>query len=235
MSKKQRWIAAIVAVVVVAGGLLLSTQTDLLQGKLRLNWKNLDKVEHQNVPNIDIEDLKRPKIPSLSYYDVPVPTTQGGGTVDGLTRCELAKMLVDGADLTGSVRISFSDIASDSWCHPYVSTVVANGVMNGYPDGNFGGSNSVLRAELIKMVVEAFDIPVMEYSGSMPSDVDEGVWYEVYVGTLLYWDVLPVSRALKPAMEATEAYAETLIDNAADGQPFGIKPAYDTTKWPAKR
>ena len=233
MSKKQRWIAALVAVVVVAGGLLLSTQTDLLQGRLKFNLKKVDKFEHQNVPNFDLKDLTKPKITSYwPYVDIEPEPTQGGDPIDGLTRCELAKMLLEGANIDIYIprnAQTFSDVDTDSWCHDYAETVHANGIMHGYHDGTFGPANGVVRAELVKMVVEAFDIPNAEYTGTLPSDASSG-WFKEYVSTLMHWDILSPMRAFYPGKDATQSYAQKLIDKAAG---FGkIKPAYDTNKWP---
>lgn len=71
-----------------------------------------------------------------------------------LNRAEAAKMLVNAAamaeDITGNPH--FPDVTSGAWYFNFVETAFNNGVVSGYPDGNYRPSNNINRAEAAKMV-----------------------------------------------------------------------------------
>jgi hypothetical protein len=58
-------------------------------------------------------------------------------------------------------EIIYKDVPIDSWFAPYVADLVEAGVARGYndeegnPTGEFGVANSITRAEMLKMVLEA--------------------------------------------------------------------------------
>jgi hypothetical protein len=57
--------------------------------------------------------------------------------------------------------VIFGDVATDAWYAPYVSYLIQENVAQGYkndagqPTGEFGVTNSITRAELLKMALEA--------------------------------------------------------------------------------
>jgi hypothetical protein len=74
----------------------------------------------------------------------------------------------------------FTDIIGH-FAEPYVKTLYQKGVVKGKTATTFAPNDKVTRAELIKMIVEAFDIP-LEYAGSTVfADVDSNAWYASYV------------------------------------------------------
>lgn len=66
----------------------------------------------------------------------------------------------------------FTDLTRDHWAFDAINIAVENGVVNGYPDGTFKPDNSVTRAEFIKMLVTALQLPVGE---------ETSPWYTAYV------------------------------------------------------
>ncbi len=52
---------------------------------------------------------------------------------------------------------TFPDAPADAWFTPYVERVVEEGLMEGYPDGNFGSWDPINRAEFAKVVLELKD------------------------------------------------------------------------------
>lgn len=75
-------------------------------------------------------------------------------------------------------KTEFTDMASH-WSKTYVDSLVSKGILNGYTDGTYRPQNNVTRAELAKIIVEAFDITA---SGSIPfADVSDDAWYANYV------------------------------------------------------
>ena len=51
-------------------------------------------------------------------------------------------------------RSTFPDVPSERWDAPAVETLHANGIIQGYPDGNFKGDQPMSRSEYAKMIYE---------------------------------------------------------------------------------
>lgn len=52
-------------------------------------------------------------------------------------------------------QISFSDIKTTNWAHPYISFLVDKGGIAGYPDGTFKPNNTMTNAEFLKTIIGA--------------------------------------------------------------------------------
>ncbi len=65
-----------------------------------------------------------------------------------LTRAQLAKVLVEAFELTGTSNISFRDVPQGHWAEQYVNILATNKVTVGYEDGNFGVSDKVKHVHL---------------------------------------------------------------------------------------
>ena len=73
---------------------------------------------------------------------------------------------------------NFSDISSH-WAKEYIEKLVADGAVNGYPDGTFRPDNTITRAEFIKLVCEIAGLTYGQ--GCNFSDVSENDWFYPYV------------------------------------------------------
>lgn len=73
------------------------------------------------------------------------------------------------------------DIAGH-WSEVYVKNVIDNGIMKGYPDGNFAPSNGLTRAEFATAMVRYLDVELKD--GKVFADT-AGHWSEKYVATLV--------------------------------------------------
>lgn len=86
--------------------------------------------------------------------------------MDSLNRAEATKMLVNAAqmaeDLSGAPH--FPDVKSSDWFYNFVETAFNNGLVAGYPDGNFRPANNINRAEAAKMVYLAMNPVAMGFS-----------------------------------------------------------------------
>lgn len=71
----------------------------------------------------------------------------------------------------GSAAASPLQDISSHWAKANIEAAVAVGYVNGYPDGSFRPEGNVTRAEFIKMLVDALDLPTAE----------GGEWFEPYV------------------------------------------------------
>lgn len=64
-----------------------------------------------------------------------------------LTRAETASVLKRAFKLSGDATISFSDLNANHWAYESVKVLMANGLVDGYPDNTFRPSNTISRAE----------------------------------------------------------------------------------------
>jgi hypothetical protein len=132
-----------------------------------------------------------------SYYSDAVDYLVGKGVLEGfpngtfqpnagVTRAQAAKILVETLDLEvpTTVNLAFTDTKNDVWYSGYVAALVAAGIVQGNPDGTFAPNATVTRAELAKMVVEAYELE-QDADVEIPfTDTAKGIWYEGYVNTL---------------------------------------------------
>jgi len=114
--------------------------------------------ENKPKPVPPASNNKNPGSPSVSMSATPAAGEKPGATVGG-----------------GS---AFSDM-SGHWAQKYAEALVSKGVVNGYADGSFRGDNSITRAELTKIIVEALNVPGNEGKGF--ADVSSSSWYASYV------------------------------------------------------
>ncbi len=77
---------------------------------------------------------------------------------------------------------TFPDVQPSDWFYSYVEDLVALGVVNGSMPEYRAGDN-VNRAEMAKLVVEAFDIDLVSPDEATFKDVASGTWYYEYVET----------------------------------------------------
>jgi len=120
----------------------------------------------------------------------------GGGTL--LNRAELAKILTNARGLYdgGQQLIAnyhapdkcLSDVEPYQWYTGFVCRAFQEEWVDGHDDGRFKSSEGVKRAEAIKMIIEAHDLPLIHFGLGSPAD-----WYSKYIPTaqelgLLYND-----------------------------------------------
>lgn len=79
----------------------------------------------------------------------------------------------------------FYDVNSTSPYCEAIAWVKANGIFEGNPNGTFGQYEFLNRAEALKVVLEAFDVPVLadDYTNLGFSDTIVGEWYMKYLRT----------------------------------------------------
>lgn len=101
-----------------------------------------------------------------------------------VTRVEAVKFILAGvnADLDNGGALAFKDTKSDEWYADYVATAFEKEIIKGYPDGTFKPSNTVNRAEFLKMLLEAMDVKVSPaVIRDVYKDVKADAWYAPYV------------------------------------------------------
>ncbi len=87
-----------------------------------------------------------------------------------------------------------SKIATNNWemCAA-IEWVTTMGIFNGYADGTFGTYNNINRAEVLKVVLEAFPgAYILPKDGENQgfSDIDKDAWYMPYVRTAKFYGIM---------------------------------------------
>lgn len=66
-----------------------------------------------------------------------------------------AALVVGAASTTFAAANPFSDVPADSWAYDAVTTLAADGVIDGYPDGTYKGQQTMTRYEMAQIVARA--------------------------------------------------------------------------------
>lgn len=117
-----------------------------------------------------------------------------GGYPDGtykadnsIDRYEFTKIIIGAtysqSDLEACTSSSFGDVPTEQWFTPYVCVAQKNGVVSGYPDGTFQGTNKIKLSEAAKIIVNAYKYTVAE----------DPIWYKPFILKLEELKALPIS------------------------------------------
>ena len=134
----------------------------------------------------DIPDWADIPISVLVQKDVLAGNSDGSfKPLRNVNRAEFCKMLVQA---TGTKKFipqasSFPDMETSDWFFPYVETAKHHGWISGYPDGSVRPGGHINRAEVAKILANAFNFQT--------GTSQEGEqWYEMYFHTLNENDLL---------------------------------------------
>jgi hypothetical protein len=134
----------------------------------------------------DIPDWAGIPISVLVQKDVLAGNSDGSfKPFRNVNRAEFCKILVQATDAKKFVprSSSFPDIETSDWFFPYVETAKHHGWIAGYPDGTFRPGGHINRAEVAKILANAFEFQTGESQ--------EGEhWYETFFHTLNENDLL---------------------------------------------
>lgn len=179
-------------------------------------------------------------VPADAYFAEAVEALVESGCVDtkgktsffpnnSTTRAEVAKLLVCATgkllpEAQWPATGSFPDVEKTSWAFPFVESAKAAGIVNGYANGNFGPNDLITREQFAKMVVEAFDLPMMTHDLSTFADSASLTqpWAPGYMQTAVHFGVVTGSKGadgktyLNPTQPATRGQAVTMINRATD-------------------
>jgi len=120
-----------------------------------------------------------------------------------INRAEMIKILVEGRGIkptSDTFKNCFPDVGEE-WFAPYVCYAKFKQWIGGYPDGTFKPAQTVSKVESLKMILNAFDIPLSTVAGAPFSDVNAGDWFTPYVRTAKEKGLLEeTSIAFNPGM-----------------------------------
>lgn len=83
--------------------------------------------------------------------------------------------------LSAASTYAFTDIRSGSELETYVNDLSAKGIISGYPDGSFRPTQTINRAEALKIIFETVGISADADGNSGFPDVPTAEWYAKYV------------------------------------------------------
>lgn len=132
----------------------------------------------------------------------------------GINRAEFIKILVAGFRESAVRRDGecFTDVRNE-WFAPYVCAAKRLGWIDGYPDGSFGPSLMINRAEAMKIVTEAFGGD-MRADTDMPRDVRPGEWFYPFVTAGVEAGIVNPDKPFRPAQNLTREDAAIWIEGA---------------------
>ena len=113
----------------------------------------------------------------------------GSFRADGLmTRAEAAQMFFNLLkDPAADSSVPFRDIREDAWYADAAGRLAELGIINGYPDGTFGGGRTITRAEFAAMAVRFAEAGVSETPSCSYRDVLKRGWaYEAIASATEY-------------------------------------------------
>lgn len=126
-----------------------------------------------------------------------------------INRAELLKMayVAFSYPLGSYSSSSFPDVKTTDWFFPYVETAKRNGLIQGYPDGNFKPANNITKAETVKVLLNVKGISVpSSVSISYFSDVNVASWYAPYVNTAYERNIVDHTSTFSPNTNVTRRY-----------------------------
>lgn len=116
-----------------------------------------------------------------------------------VNRAEFLTMLYRANKKTATaVSVScFSDVNASAWYANVVCDAVAEGYVNGYPDGSFKPEQSVNRVEALKMLYKVFGLGMLTGEQANDSvedftDIQAGAWYTTFVSSSYRNGLLPI-------------------------------------------
>lgn len=157
-----------------------------------------------------------------------------------ITRAEVAtiffRMLLDESrDYWWCQTNSFADVAGDAWYNNAISTLTNAGLLNGYPNGNFGPNDNITRAEFAAIAVRFFtdEAEEIEITGDAFPDIAKS-WanYEINLAYALDLVQGTGEGTFEPDRQITRAEAMTIVNRVLKRAPHKDQLLDDMIEWP---
>ncbi len=84
---------------------------------------------------------------------------------DNVTRAEFVKMISAAFGISGKADINFVDVPEGHWAYDYVSASVANGIVKGISESEFGTSNKITRQDMAVLLGRIMDMKKISAEG----------------------------------------------------------------------
>lgn len=210
---------------------------------------NKDSVETSQVTKAVSKDFKDVSKKHSAYIEIMEMRDQGiiAGYPDNtfrpaqaISRVHVASLFVRSLDLP-PVRAGkeFKDVPKTSPYYDAVQTVYRAGIFDGNSNGKFGINENLTRAQMAKVLVNAFDLKIEK--GYIFSDVGEKHWAKDYISSLYMSGITvgsdgkfmpnaPVSRAHYAAFLYRALNPELAPKPDKPLQPTPVEPAPEKPK-----
>ncbi len=165
-------------------------------------------------------------VPASNKYSTAIEYLYGKDVINGyadgtfkpegnLNRAEAVKIILVGNEITvAKTKTSkFPDVEKTQWFSDYVNTAVSRSIVSGYSDGNFRPSNTISRAEFLKVaVLTAGFNPVPPTSNPYP-DVSKNDWFAPFFDLAKKQNLLSAKKGgyMVPSQNITRAEAADII------------------------
>lgn len=108
------------------------------------------------------------------------------GVDENLTRAQVAVMLIRALGIETEARESaFIDVAEDYWAKSEIVAAAEAGILEGYGDGRYGPDDNLTRAQLSKMMANAFNISINSDYKVNFFDVSTSYWAKDSINALV--------------------------------------------------
>ena len=126
----------------------------------------------------------------------------------------------------------FGDITKNHWAYEAVAYLHDKGIVNGKGDNKFGTDDLVTRAEMIKMLMAAFNVELKTGSEEF-EDVSESDWYYKYVSTAAAINVAKGvgNGCFAPNMNVTREDMAVFLDRVIKYSGKQLKESADTAQF----
>lgn len=106
---------------------------------------------------------------------------------EAVTRGQAAKILADmlKLDTTKVLNPGFKDVPQDKWYYGAIAALVQQKIVSGFTDKTYRPDQTLTRAEVARMISEAYKLQHHEATEIQFTDVAKGKWYYTYIQTLV--------------------------------------------------
>lgn len=122
-----------------------------------------------------------------------------------------------GFDIQDPTGLDFSDITEKAWFVPYVRYAKNQNILNGYEDGSFQPARELNLAEVLKILVNAYDHSGLDLISALEedpfTDVSKDAWFARYFQYARDHNILlgDIRYEVHPAQQVTRAQLAELI------------------------
>jgi len=171
----------------------IATQNDHYTVNILSNFKTLFPVTSISSAQMAVVCGRIAQKPYNSYEEVVEAfNTKAGEVVGGSGHNRQEGSSVGGTISVGNVTPTmpnvpsldskFNDLGGVEWALTAINYLADKGIINGKGNGMFVPNDHVKRAEFVKMIVEALNLPLSEQNTDF-SDVPPAAWYSTYVAS----------------------------------------------------
>ncbi len=143
----------------------------------------------------------------------------------------ILKALFSAAVLTLGIipAVAFPDVADDYWAAPQINLLSEQGVIVGYPDGNFKPDDNVTRAEFAAMSIRALGQEHTKVAQPVNfTDVTEEHWAYNDIQKALYFDLISCDKdgdTFRPEDSVSRAETVSIAVNALTTETISVAKA----------